>query len=120
MVPLKRETVLQQVMMVAWADGAYDEREARLMEELIDALGLDGIPDGDPAAASDALPRMLESAEDRECVYQLAAKMSYADGRVDHNERELLDQLRASLEISDEDAADLEAGARVIMDDSEE
>ena len=111
----KRDAVLQQIIEVAWADGTYDEREKRLMDEIMDALGTVSIPDSDGGSSHSALAEVLGSADERAYVFQQAAKMSYADGVLTGGERLILDRLSEALGLEPREAAELEAGAREIM-----
>ena len=113
----KRVAILEGILAVAWADGSYDERERRLMDDIARAFGAAAMPPALGGMGDKPLSELLETPEERAYVFQQAAKMSYADGVLDPGERDLLDRLAESLGLEADEVGTLEFGAREIMMD---
>ena len=117
MVEEKRLSILRAILAMAWADGSFVERERKLMSELLKAFrptlyeqkGL--LKDPDPADTGRRLSLLLDDYDERLYCYQQALKMSYADGIVVDQEKKLLEQLKRSLDIHDDDAVEAEIAA---------
>ena len=108
----KRMAILESIMAVAWADGEYQFRERHLIDGIVAALApTEPSPDAAEPVRLSNLGDILESRAEREYCYQQAAKVSYVDGTVDERERKVLDALSAALELSAEQAAELEVSA---------
>jgi uncharacterized tellurite resistance protein B-like protein len=113
----KRIAILQELLATAWADGSYDEREQRLMNEIATAFGNEFGDGSSRLYGRRGLADVLTSRDERYYCYQQAAKMSYADGRLSSRERLVLNSLRDSLQLTDSDVASAEEGARAVMSD---
>lgn len=108
----QRRAVLDAMLAVAWADGSYDARERRLMEEIAASMGYAAVPPTDERGERRTLAELLTDEREREQVYALAVRMSWSDGTISPREQDILDSLRRNLQIAPERARALREEGR--------
>ncbi len=114
--------IIQALVPIAWADGAFAEKEKEMLDALLDAY--DATPDEKKRLAEYAKEkRTLEdinlqdlSAGDRRILLQHAVLLSFADGEQHPSETKILGDLVTKLRIPEDEAktvmAEAEARAR--------
>lgn len=107
--------MIRLLAAVSWADGELDENEAAAIERLINAANLD---DDERVKARSWLagPVDLDPADvgalnmnQRLATYQAAVRIALSDEELADEERVLLDRIRDALDISAEQALEIEA-----------
>ena len=107
------KAILQTLVSVAWADGEFAEREQQLLDALLESFGAS---EADVAELHDyaAKPRTLEdipitelSYGDRRAALQHAVVLSWVDGTQQKEELDMLEHLRARLNIPQDEAGPL-------------
>lgn len=107
--------MIRLLAAVSWADGELADNEAAAIERLISAADLD---DDERAKARSwlAAPVDLDPADvgalnmnQRLATYQAAVRIALSDEELADEERVLLDRIRDALDISAEQALEIEA-----------
>ena len=92
----ENSSLYQQMLEVAWQDGEVDANEQAMLDSLAGMLGL--------ASARDVqLDWVCDRLDDRMKAYCSAMESSWEDGRVSDDEENILQNLRDSLSISDQE-----------------
>ncbi|MEM9865423.1 MAG: TerB family tellurite resistance protein [Myxococcota bacterium] len=112
-----QEAMVKSLVAVAWADGRVDDNEKEVIEALIASFELEG-EDADmireyakEKRVIDDVPLTDLSATDRRMLIQHAVILSYVDGEQSDEEKAVLDELIAKLEVPPEDAKRVVEGA---------
>lgn len=101
---------------VAWADGVIADAEAAAMKRLVESADL---TDDERATALGWLEEEVSldtanteglSEEARHGIYRAAVRLAAVDLEIADDERSFLAKLRTGLDISDDDAKELEKG----------
>ena len=99
------KAILEGLVSVAWADGAFQEREKEMLDALLESFGASE-GEAEDMRSYAAKPRTLEdipltelSAEDRRLLLQHAVVLSWVDGEQAESEIKFLTDLRAHLNI---------------------
>jgi tellurite resistance protein len=92
----ENSSLYQQMLEVAWQDGEVDANEQAMLDSLAGMLGL--------ASARDVqLDWVCDRLDDRMKAYCSAMEASWGDGRVSDDEENILQNLRNSLSISEQE-----------------
>lgn len=113
--------ILKTMLALAHADGTVDEREARLIDFLIDSYGLS--PEEEQAVRAqtgasvdlDRLATVVTEPKDRARAYEVACLLAGMDDDESTSESALLEKLRPTLDIKAADAWTIEARAKKIL-----
>ena len=113
--------ILKTIIALAHVDGAVDEREARLIDFLIDSYGLS--PEEEQSVRSqsgtsldlDRLAAVVTEPKDRARAYEVACLLAGMDDDESSSESALLEKLRPTLDLKAADAWTIEARAKKIL-----
>ena len=92
----ENSSLYQQMLEVAWQDGEVDANEQAMLDSLAGMLGLD-------SARDVQLDWVCDRLDDRLKGYCSAMEAAWEDGRVSDDEENMLQSLRDSLSISDQE-----------------
>ena len=92
----ENSSLYQQMLEVAWQDGEVDANEQAMLDSLAGMLGLD-------SARDVQLDWVCDRLDDRMKAYCSAMEAAWEDGRVSDDEENILQNLRDSLSISDQE-----------------
>jgi len=104
------KAILQSLVSVAWADGAFEQREKEMLEALIESFGAtdDDAAEirayAEKARTLEDIPLTELSADDRLLLLSHAVVLSWVDGVQHDKEIEFLTRLREKLNIPEDDA----------------
>ncbi|MBW2525208.1 MAG: DUF533 domain-containing protein [Deltaproteobacteria bacterium] len=105
--------ILESLVSVAWADGTFDDKEKELLEGLLEAFGANEEEAAEVRKYAEEkrdlgdVPLTELSFDDRRALLQHAVLLSWVDGEQHETEKKFLDDLRAKLNIPEEEAAPL-------------
>ena len=109
--------VVRGLVPVAWADGAFADKEREMLEGLLEAYGATD-SQKDQLRTYAAEKRTLDdidlqelSAGDRRVLLQTAVLLTYADGKQDASESAFIGALATKLRIPEEEAKAVIAAA---------
>jgi tellurite resistance protein len=110
--------IVKALVPIAWADGVFAEQEKETLDALLDAYGATDAERASLKAYAET-KRTLDdielqnlSADDRRVLMQHAVLLSFADGKQDPSEVEILKGLAAKLRLPEAEAKSLmDAGA---------
>ncbi len=92
----ENSSLYKQMLEVAWQDGEVDANEQAMLDSLAGMLGLD-------SARDVQLDWVCERLDDRLKGYCSAMEAAWQDGKVSEDEENMLENMRNSLAISDEE-----------------
>ena len=92
----ENSSLYKQMLEVAWQDGEVDANEQAMLDSLAGMLGLD-------SARDVQLDWVCDRLDDRMKAYCSAMEAAWEDGRVSDDEENILQSLRDSLSISDQE-----------------
>ena len=92
----ENSSLYQQMLEVAWQDGEVDANEQAMLDSLAGMLGLD-------SARDVQLDWVCERLDDRLKGYCTAMEAAWKDGNVSDDEENILQSMRNSLSISDQE-----------------
>ncbi len=92
----ENSSLYKQMLEVAWQDGEVDANEQAMLDSLAGMLGLD-------SARNVQLDWVCDRLDDRMKAYCSAMEAAWEDGRVNDDEENILQSLRDSLSISDQE-----------------
>ena len=92
----ENSSLYQQMLEVAWQDGEVDANEQAMLDSLAGMLGLD-------SARDVQLDWVCDRLDDRLKGYCSAMEAAWEDGRVSDDEENMLQSIRDSLSISDQE-----------------
>ena len=92
----ENSSLYKQMLEVAWQDGEVDANEQAMLDSLAGMLGLD-------SARNVQLDWVCDRLDDRMKAYCSAMEAAWEDGRVSDDEENILQSLRDSLSISDQE-----------------
>ena len=92
----ENSSLYKQMLEVAWQDGEVDANEQAMLDSLAGMLGLD-------SARDVQLDWVCDRLDDRMKAYCSAMEAAWEDGRVTDDEENILQSLRDSLSISDQE-----------------
>jgi len=104
-----RVALLETLIALAHADGDFSQDERDRIEGLIDFFNLKPWAEEQVRSVLENPPQELPTSETipayhtRMYVYTQAVMMAFEDGVIDDGERDLLEELGVSLDLSDED-----------------
>ncbi|RLB64138.1 MAG: hypothetical protein DRI90_05340 [Deltaproteobacteria bacterium] len=107
------KAILQSLVSVAWADGAFEQREREMLEALIESFGAseeDAVEIrtyADKERTLEDIPLTELSADDRRLLIQHAVVLSWVDGVQHEKEIQFLERLREQLNIPEDEAKSL-------------
>lgn len=107
------KAILQSLVSVAWADGAFEQREREMLEALIESFGAseeDAVEIrtyADKERTLEDIPLTELSADDRRLLIQHAVVLSWVDGVQHDKEIQFLERLREQLNIPEDEAKSL-------------
>jgi uncharacterized tellurite resistance protein B-like protein len=105
--------ILRTLVSVAWADGDFAERERQLLDALLESFGATDAEAADmrqyasTPKSIDDVPLTELSHGDRRAVLQHAVVLSWVDGAQAKEELDMLEHLRAKMNIPPEEAQPL-------------
>jgi uncharacterized tellurite resistance protein B-like protein len=111
------KAILQSLVSVAWADGAFEQREREMLEALIESFGASEEDAAEIRTYADKertledIPLTELSSDDRRLLMQHAVVLSWVDGVQHEKEIQFLEGLRAQLNIPEDEAKSLMAVA---------
>jgi tellurite resistance protein len=107
------EAMVKSLVAVAWADGRVDDEERDVLDALVSAFQLSS-DDAKVVRAYAKEPRSMDDIDltrlsdaDRRQVLQHAVILTYVDGDQSDNERSVIQQLLAKLEIPADEADEI-------------
>ena len=92
----ENSSLYKQMLEVAWQDGEVDANEQAMLDSLANMLGLD-------SARDVQLDWVCDRLDDRLKAYCSAMEAAWEDGKVTDDEENMLDSMRNSLTITDEE-----------------
>ena len=92
----ENSSLYKQMLEVAWQDGEVDANEQAMLDSLAGMLGLE-------SARDVQLDWVCDRLDDRLKAYCSAMEAAWQDGRVSGDEENMLESMRNSLTISDEE-----------------
>jgi len=92
----EHSSLYKQMLEVAWQDGEVDANEQAMLDSLAGMLGLD-------SARDVQLDWVFDRLDDRMKAYCSSMEAAWEDGRVSDDEENILQSLRDSLSISDQE-----------------
>ena len=107
------KAILQSLVSVAWADGAFEQREREMLEALIESFGAseeDAVEIrtyADKERSLDDIPLTELSFDDRRLLMQHAVVLSWVDGEQHEKEIQFLERLREKVNIPEDEAKSL-------------
>ena len=102
--------IVKGLVLVAWADGQFADKEKETLDALLDAFGATAeekaqlIEYAKVKRSLDDINLQDLSAEDRRMLLQHAVLLTWVDGSQAAEEKAILDQLASRLKIPDEEA----------------
>ncbi len=111
------KAILESLVSVAWADGAFEQREREMLEALIESFGASEEDAAEIRAYAEKeksledIPLTDLSADDRRLLLSHAVVLSWVDGVQHDKEIQFLERLREQLNIPDDEAKSLMAVA---------
>ena len=92
----ENSSLYKQMLEVAWQDGEVDANEQAMLDSLASMLGLD-------SARDVQLDWVCDRLDDRLKAYCSAMEAAWEDGEVTDDEENMLDSMRNSLAITEEE-----------------
>ncbi len=92
----ENSSLYKQMLEVAWQDGEVDSNEQAMLDSLANMLGLE-------SAREVQLDWVCDRLDDRLKAYCSAMEAAWQDGKVSDDEENMLENMRSTLEISQEE-----------------
>ncbi|MBI4703314.1 MAG: TerB family tellurite resistance protein [Deltaproteobacteria bacterium] len=111
------KAIVQSLVSVAWADGAFEKKEAEMLDALLESFGANEQEAAELRQYAKEkrtlgdIPLTELSFDDRRVLMQHAVILSWVDGAQHDKERQFLTELAATLRIPPEEASTLIAAA---------
>ncbi len=107
------KAILESLVSVAWADGAFEDKEREMLDALLESFGADEAEAEDireyakQKRSLEDIPLTELSGDDRRTLLRHAVILSWVDGEQHEDEKQFLGQLRDKLNIPEDEASPL-------------